>query len=162
MPRPRRCRRVGFQPGVNYFKPAGVKLRELETVTLKVEELEALRLKDFEGKEQTEAAEAMNVSQPTFHRILLEARKKVTEALVKGRAIKIEGGNYKMPGKDGTGPLGQGPGIGAGRGIGRGRGFGGPTACKCPDCGHEHPHTRGTPCTQIKCERCGKIMVRGN
>jgi len=173
MPRPRRCRRVMFGPNVDYFKPRGINLSILETVDLNVEELEAIRLHDHENKEQVECAKKMNVSQPTFHRILLQARKKIADALVKGKAIKIHGGAYKMPGNDGTGPAGQGPmtgrglrgaGQGAGRGQGRGmgRGFGGPATCKCTKCGKEVPHVRGQPCVNQKCPECGSMMVRGD
>ncbi|MBN2095093.1 MAG: DUF134 domain-containing protein [Candidatus Aenigmarchaeota archaeon] len=95
MVRPKICRCVGFQPNVTYFKPAGIKLTDLEIVVLNMEELETLRLKDFEGLDQEKAAKKMNISQPTFHRLLLSARKKISEALVNGRAIKIEGGSYK-------------------------------------------------------------------
>lgn len=91
-------------PGFTYFKPAGVRLRELDESIISVEEYEAIRLKDVEGLEQEDAAQKMNISQPTFHRLLLSARKKITDAIVNGKAIKIHGGNYTM-----TGP-GRGPG----------------------------------------------------
>ena len=96
MPRPRRCRSVGFQPDVTYFKPAGVRMVDLEETILTIDELEAVRLKDLEGLEQEEAAKKMNISQPTFHRLVLEARKKIADAVVNGKAIKIEGGNFKF------------------------------------------------------------------
>lgn len=96
MPRPRICRRVWFEPNVTYFKPARVPLRELEEVILAVEELEAIRLKDFEGLEQEEAAKKMSISQPTFFRLLDSARKKIADAMINGKAIKIEGGVYKL------------------------------------------------------------------
>jgi predicted DNA-binding protein (UPF0251 family) len=63
---------------------------------LKVEELESIRLKDYLKMEQEEAAERMGVSQPTFNRILHEARRKIAEALVEGKAIRIEGGDYVL------------------------------------------------------------------
>jgi predicted DNA-binding protein (UPF0251 family) len=96
MPRPRRCRRVRFLPGVNYFKPARIPMRELEEVILTVDEFEAIRLKDLEGLDQSEAAERMKISQPTFFRLLNSARKKIADALVSGKAIRIEGGKYKL------------------------------------------------------------------
>jgi len=99
MPRPRRCRRVGFDPDITYFKPAGVRIRELEETILTVDELEAVRLKDLLELDQQEAAKKMNISQPTFHRLVLTARKKIASALVKGKAIKIEGGNFKLYGR---------------------------------------------------------------
>jgi len=96
MVRPRRCRRIRFEPGVVYFKPRGVRMKELEESVLTFGEFEAVRLKDLEGLDQKDAAEKMNISQPTFHRLLLSARKKIADAIVKGKAIKIEGGNYRL------------------------------------------------------------------
>ena len=96
MPRPRRCRRVGFNPRITYFKPAGVPLVNLEEIILNVEEFEALRLIDLEEIEQSKAGEMMKVSQPTLSRILQSARKKISHAIINGKAIKIEGGNYKF------------------------------------------------------------------
>ena len=95
MVRPRLCRRVRCNPEVTYFKPRGIPLRELEETILHVDEFEAVRLKDLEGLEQEECAKKMNISQPTFHRLVLSARKKITDAIVNGKAIKIEGGNSK-------------------------------------------------------------------
>lgn len=96
MPRPRRCRKVGFEPSTTYFKPAGIPVRELEEVILTVDEAEAIRLKDVKGMGQEEAAEKMNISQPTFFRLLDSARKKIADAITSGKAIKIEGGDYKL------------------------------------------------------------------
>src|SRR4030042_1617216 len=96
MSRPLKCRRVAFMPGVTYFKPAGIPLRSLEEVRLSIEEAEALRLKELEGLEQEQGAEKMNISRPTFQRVLASARKKMADALLNGKAIRIEGGNYEM------------------------------------------------------------------
>jgi len=96
MPRPRRCRRVWGEPHFSYFKPSGIPTRQLQEIVLSVTEYEALRLKDLEGLDQDEAAKKMNVSQPTFHRLLVSARKKITDAIVNGRAIRIQGGIYKI------------------------------------------------------------------
>jgi len=96
MARPFKCRRVAFMPGVTYFKPAGIPLRALEEIRLTVEEAEAIRLKDLEGLEQEEGAEKMNISRPTFQRVLASARQKIASALLNGRAIRIEGGNFEM------------------------------------------------------------------
>ncbi|NQV09201.1 DUF134 domain-containing protein [Candidatus Woesearchaeota archaeon] len=96
MPRPRRLRRVASMPDVTYFKPAGIRMIELEESILSVSEFEAVRLKDLLGMEQEEAAKKMSVSQPTFHRLLLGARKKLADAIVNGKAIKIEGGNFRI------------------------------------------------------------------
>lgn len=89
MPRPRLYRKINFDPRVRYFKPQGIPLRLLEEVNLSIEELEALRLKDFEGFDQIEAAKKMKTSQSTFQRILFSAHKKIAEALIEGKAIKI-------------------------------------------------------------------------
>ena len=96
MPRPIKCRRVEFQPGVTYFKPANIPLRALDEVQLSVEEAEAVRLKDLEGLEQKEAAERMSISRPTFQRVLASGRKKIADALLNGKAIRIEGGSFEM------------------------------------------------------------------
>lgn len=94
MPRPRMMRRIAFEPGITYFKPQGIPMRELEEVILSFEELEALRLQNIEDLGQEEAAKKMNVSQPTYFRILKDARTKITKALIEGKAIKIEKGNF--------------------------------------------------------------------
>ncbi|MFC1925522.1 DUF134 domain-containing protein [Chloroflexota bacterium] len=96
MPRPVRCRRVDSIPKVVYFKPAGIPMRMLEEVCLSVEEAEAIRLKDIERLEQEQCAEKMHISRPTFQRVLGSARQKIADALLNGKAIRIEGGNYEM------------------------------------------------------------------
>ncbi|MDI3533913.1 MAG: uncharacterized protein PWQ82_278 [Thermosediminibacterales bacterium] len=96
MPRPPKFRRVEFIPDVNYFKPAGIPMRELEEVVLTIDELEAVRLKDLEGFDQEGCAEKMQVSRPTFQRVLGSAREKIAEALVTGKAIRVEGGKYRL------------------------------------------------------------------
>ena len=96
MPRPTKCRRVAFVPQATYFKPAGIPLRVLDEVRLSVEEAEAIRLKDIEGLEQEQGAERMNISRPTFQRILMLARQKMADALLNGKAIRIEGGSFEM------------------------------------------------------------------
>lgn len=96
MARPFKCRRVAFMPDVTFFKPAGIPLRDLDEVQLSLEEVEAVRLKDLEGLEQEESAEKMNISRPTFQRVLISARKKIADALINGKAVKIEGGNCEI------------------------------------------------------------------
>jgi len=92
MARPIKPRRVLFDPDVVYFKPRAVPLSMLEEVDLSIDELEALRLCDLEDFEQEEAAKKMTISQSTLQRILTSARKKVAEALIGGKAIKIRKG----------------------------------------------------------------------
>jgi predicted DNA-binding protein (UPF0251 family) len=96
MPRPVKWRRVDSIPSVTHFKPAGIPLHSLEEVNLTVEEVEAIRLKDVEGLEQEECAQSMQISRPTFHRVLESARKKLADALLNGKAIRIEGGNFEL------------------------------------------------------------------
>jgi predicted DNA-binding protein (UPF0251 family) len=87
---------VSSLPNFTYFKSAGIPCRFLSEVQLSVEESEALRLKDIDGLEQTECAVRMGVSDPTFQRILSSARKKVADALLNGKAIRIESGNFAL------------------------------------------------------------------
>lgn len=89
MGRPKLRRRIDFSPRAVYFKPQGVPLKLLDAVHLTVEEAEALRLKNVEDLDQKECAEKMNTSQSTFQRILSSAQKKVSVAIIKGKAIKI-------------------------------------------------------------------------
>ncbi len=88
--RPRLLRKVRFRPHVKYFKPRGIPLRDLLEIELSTEEVEALRLKNIEGLSQVECAHKMNTSQSTFQRILSSAYKKVSEAIIRGKAIKIK------------------------------------------------------------------------
>ncbi len=99
MARPKCCRRVSEQPGCRFFKPVGVPLSTLEEVVLSVDEFEAIRLADFEGLYQEQAAERMNVSRQTFGRIVESARRKVARVLAEGLALRIEGGEIEMPEK---------------------------------------------------------------
>jgi len=89
MPRPRLHRKINFQPNVTYFKPQGVPMRNLNVINITNEEIEALRLKNIEGLDQESAAKIMNTSQSTFQRILTSAYEKISQALIKGEAIKI-------------------------------------------------------------------------
>jgi len=96
MARPFRCRCVRCMPGTNYFKPRGIPLTTLEEVNLTVDEFEAIRLADLEGLYQEESAKKMEISRQTFANIINSAHKKIAEAIVKVKAIRIEGGVYRM------------------------------------------------------------------
>ncbi|MBU4284739.1 DUF134 domain-containing protein [Patescibacteria group bacterium] len=89
MTRPRLCRRIRFNPKVSYYKPQGVPMRFLKVVELTREEVEALRLKNIKDLDQIDAAKQMNTSQSTFQRILSSAYKKISKAIIEGKAIKI-------------------------------------------------------------------------
>ena len=112
-----------------------------------------------ENAEQNRAGKKMKISQPTLSRLLKSAREKVADALINAKAIKIQGGDFKM-----VQPRGMGMRRMAGTG-GRGRmgGFAaGPGGiCKCPKCGAETPHQIGVSCYQMKCPKCGAKMTRG-
>ena len=94
MPRPKRHRLVTSPPIMEGFKPFGIPMKDLEPVILLYEEYESIRLSDYEGLKQVESAERMNVSRPTFTRIYEKARRSIAQALIEGKAIFIEGGNY--------------------------------------------------------------------
>jgi predicted DNA-binding protein (UPF0251 family) len=133
MPRPRKHRRVWREPIPAIFQPVGVPLRRLKAITLLHEELEALRLTDLEERYQADAAEQMGVSRSTLQRIVAGARRKVTQALVEGAALHIEGGTFRVP----------------------------TLRWQCDDCGHrwelEHGSGQGTP---ARCPACQSAALR--
>ena len=88
--RPPLQRRVRLRLQGKFFKPQGVPLKNLEVVELSREEIEALRLKNIMNLDQNNCAEKMNTSQSTFQRILSSAYKKVSDALINNKAIKIK------------------------------------------------------------------------
>jgi len=93
MPRPKRCRHIHRPPVASGFTPFGISSGVNGTITLLLEEFEALRLSDYEGIPQQEAADRMDVSRPTFSRIYDQARQKIARGFVEGLSIVIEGGN---------------------------------------------------------------------
>ena len=121
---------------MDFFKPRGIPLRELEKECLSVEELEALKLADIEGLYQEDAAERMEVSRPTFQRVLKSARGKVARCLVEGKALGIEGGNYVL--------------------AGEGKTF------ECLSCEHrwEESFGSGVRACETVCPQCGQMTVR--
>jgi predicted DNA-binding protein (UPF0251 family) len=127
---------VRGEPAYGFFKPQGIPLRELEVVSLSVEELEALRLADIEELYQESAAERMEVSRPTFQRILKEAHRKVAIALVEGKALGIEGGDYVLAGDT--------------------------RIFECVVCGHswEEPFGSGVRACEAVCPKCGGGVTR--
>jgi predicted DNA-binding protein (UPF0251 family) len=96
MARPQKDRIVAFNPNVSYFKPRGIPLLELDEVALTVDEREAIRLADLQGLSHEEAGMRMGVSRATFGRIVQRARYAVADALINGKAINVEGGNYRL------------------------------------------------------------------
>ncbi len=96
MARPQKERIVAFNPNVSYFKPRGIPLVELEEIGLTIDGREAIRLADLQGLSHEEAGRRMGVSRATFGRIVQKARYAVADALINGKAINVEGGNYKL------------------------------------------------------------------
>ena len=96
MPRPKQDRKISVPPIMQGFKPFGIPLRMLDSVSLLFDEYEAVRLLDYDGLNQEQAAERMQVSRPTLTRIYEKARKTIATAFVEGKMITIEGGNVQF------------------------------------------------------------------
>jgi predicted DNA-binding protein (UPF0251 family) len=137
---PRYRRRIGWLPQKQYFKPEGEDSSLNNEIILTLDEAEALRLADVEGLYQEEAAKRMNVSRPTFGRILEIAHRKVADAIVNGKAIKLEGGVVELD-ENATVALSD-------------------AFCVCPKCGFRKPHTPGVPCRAEVCPNCGTPLIR--
>jgi predicted DNA-binding protein (UPF0251 family) len=137
MGRPHKERRIEKLPPVTHYKPAGIPLRELEEVTLNMEEMEAIRLADIEELDQATAADRMEVSRPTFHRIISTAHRKIAAALWAGHALRVDGGNYRIAHQCQTGFR---------RFI-------------CRTCGHKWdlPRGNGQRCHDLACPNCHAV-----
>ena len=98
MPRPKRPRCIASEPAIKGFKPRGAV--ETGEVILSLEEFEALRLIDYEGMDQSGAAQVMDVSRQTVGRILKAARYKIAESLVTAKRLTVQGGCYEMRGRE--------------------------------------------------------------
>ena len=96
-PRPFRNRKIMSDIVVDYYKPRGIPMGALSEVVLMPDEYEAIRLADFEEMYQADAAAKMGISRQTFGNIVKSAHKKIAEALIKGKAIKIECSTVKVP-----------------------------------------------------------------
>ncbi|MGE4357958.1 MAG: DUF134 domain-containing protein [Candidatus Omnitrophota bacterium] len=94
--RPKKIRWIKHKPKERCFKPVCKPLSKLKSVSLTLDELEAIRLVCLEGLKQENAAKKMKISRPTFSRIITSAHKKIADALVNVKAIKIEGGCCKI------------------------------------------------------------------
>ena len=96
MVRPKKDRLVGFNPKINYFKPRGIPVLDLEEVCLTIDERESIRLADLEDMSHEMAGRQMGVSRATFGRIVQRARNIIADAIINGKAVRVEGGSYKM------------------------------------------------------------------
>lgn len=129
MSRPRKQKRVCLMPEINAFGPINDFDNVKEYVYLTVEEYEIIRLMDFKGLNQEESATVMDVARSTIQRIYNGARKKMADALVNGKVLKIQGGDYKLCSEleerqqcDNCSWCGRGRGQGQGRRHGQGQG----------------------------------------
>ena len=109
MRKPYRKRRIHLPPNFKNFKPSGISRSHLKSLTITVDEYEALRLADYEGLEHLQASEMMDISRPTFTRLIEKARNKIARAIIEGMEIVVEGGNIEFQN----------------------------TLCRCRDCGDE-------------------------
>jgi predicted DNA-binding protein (UPF0251 family) len=153
VPRPRIPRWVVSEPSLSFYKPRGVPLRDLEVVILGVEEFEALRLSDYEGLYQEVAAREMNISRQTFGRTLDEAHRKVAEAILFGKALRIEGGNFVLVNRIfeccGCGWVWEVP-------------YGSPRPSVCPRCGDDNLRRAADNGTMSPCGRRRGRRGRGS
>lgn len=99
MPRPFCCRKIAGRPATSIFKPVGIPVLELDEVVMRLDEFEAIRLADLDGLYQEQAAAQMNVSRTTFSRIIDSAHRRIADALVHGKALRIEGGPVQLAGR---------------------------------------------------------------
>lgn len=169
MPRPYCRRRIGWLPGKWRFFPEGASPLASDSIILTLDEIEALRLADLLGLYQEEAAQHMGISRATFGRILESGRKKVAEALVSGKSLRIEEGPVEYAPAPGFGHCRR-KGLmtfSGGRLMSRERhgyrrrlGLGPEGFCVCPKCGFRKAHQAGIPCIQEKCPHCGSSLVR--
>jgi uncharacterized protein len=96
MSRPQKARKVNNPPKMKGFRPYGMQICAMESLRLKYEEYESLRLVNYEMLPQEEAARQMNVSRPTLTRIYNRALRLIAQAITEGKAIEIEGGSYEF------------------------------------------------------------------
>ncbi|MDD3431602.1 MAG: DUF134 domain-containing protein [Bacteroidales bacterium] len=99
MSRPKLERKIAHPPLMMGYKPFGIPRRQLSELYLQFDEFEALRLLDYQGMTQAQAAKIMNVSRPTLTRIYEKARRTIAQAFVEGKMIMIEGGQVEFDGK---------------------------------------------------------------
>lgn len=112
VPRQKKLRYCRGVDGFNLFKPSGIPLSQIEIVELGLDELEAMRLCDLEGKQQEEAADQMGVSRGTIQRLLQTGRKKLLTSITEGQALSFQDADHvcisPRPGWVGHGRHGRG------------------------------------------------------
>ena len=100
MSRPKCCRNIGFMPEITHFKPEDARASSGDEVVMTLDEFEAVRLAYYEGMYQEQAADLMNVSRPTFGRIIESAHSKIADFLVNGKSLRITGGDIFVVGSN--------------------------------------------------------------
>jgi len=93
MTRPKNNRIVHEPPLFSVFKPVGIRGMSSDQISMSLDEFEALRLADHLGLSHAEASDEMEISRPTFSRLIEQARKKIADFLIQGKLLVIEGGN---------------------------------------------------------------------
>jgi len=174
MPRPKRIRNIENPPIMEGFKPFGIPTTDLDPVVLLFEEYESIRLADYKGLTQLEAAEKMNISRPTFTRVYEKARRTIARAFVEGKAIFIEGGNYHSENYWYRCENCSKVNISKNEiekctfcNANEMRKLNKPEEpsqtngnCICAHFNTSIPHKKGIPCRKINCINCGKVMMR--
>ena len=187
-PRNKQFRKIVSPPVLKGFKPIGVPFNDAAVVSLLYEEYEALRLADYSGLKQEEAAKLMNVSRPTFTRIYSSCLKKLAQAFTEGRSIVIEGGAVEFDKqwyrcnhcttvfhhpdaehqeciKCGSGDIEHiNQSIREWKEV---QGTSGTEAgmegfCICPNCNYQMIHQRGVPCFSRTCPHCKTYLIRNH
>lgn len=188
-PRNKRNRKVGSPPQFKGFKPVGLPYNNTKKITLLIEEYEALRLADYSGLKQEDAAEIMRVSRPTFTRIYSSCLKKIAIAFAEGRTILIDGGNvvydkewyrcndcssvYHDPGgqeeqgdkcytcdSDNIEHVNQSVKNREEKQVKTKPLNDVVKFCICPNCKTETPHQQGVPCFSLTCLECKTPLLR--
>lgn len=90
----KKCRYIDKEYSNHVFKPKSVPMSKLKQVLVGHDEMEALKLVDIDHMKQSEAANKMGISSATIQRVIESARQKITSALIEGKAIIIDGGDY--------------------------------------------------------------------
>lgn len=139
MVRPQKERRVEKLPPLTHYKPVGIPLHDIEEIILTIEEMEAIRLADIEQVDQATAAASMEISRPTFHRIVNLAHQKIAAALWQGQALRVDGGKFRIAHEHRTDLR----------------------HCSCRTCGHKWsvPHGTGQRCHDLPCPACETFTV---
>jgi len=185
-PRSKQFRKVVSPPVLKGFKPIGVPFNNAAVINLLYEEYEALRLADYSGMKQEEAAKLMNISRPTFTRIYSSCLQKLARAFTEGRSIVIEGGDVEFDkqwyrchqcatvfhhhnaehqeciscASDDTDHINQSIRDWRVERESPGRELNTDEFCTCPNCDYKVAHQPGIPCFSLTCPDCKTSLIR--